>query len=222
MRASTITNSAEAQLCAQLYCIRSEVARRIYLPRDLAACEDGFIKALVCTDFLEAPVNSHRIVVAENAEHVFEAYTNPRSLLKNQKRQVIGQTMVHLLIDVELPQWSPADRSNLAAALRQRDELDPAWLKRLLSQHLSRTRRFWRVCPTYVGTPFRRWTRLGWKERICKFPAAACSTGLGFAGSYLAWRALKAGCTDYWPRAERPATAPSLRAPQAVPVHGKH
>ena len=47
-----MTGSASAQLCGQLYCIRAEVARNIYLPKDLCACDDGFIKALVCTDFL--------------------------------------------------------------------------------------------------------------------------------------------------------------------------
>src|SRR5437660_334908 len=37
LSAADVTNSAEAQLCAQLYCIRAEVARNIYLPKDLFA-----------------------------------------------------------------------------------------------------------------------------------------------------------------------------------------
>src|SRR5579871_3993317 len=41
MGASQMTGSARGQLCGQLYCIRSEVARNIYLPRDLCACDDG-------------------------------------------------------------------------------------------------------------------------------------------------------------------------------------
>ncbi len=56
--ASRLTASADAQLCGQLYCIRGEIARNIYLPKDLAACEDGFIKTLVCTDFLTRPSNA--------------------------------------------------------------------------------------------------------------------------------------------------------------------
>src|SRR5437879_6350096 len=72
---SRVTQSARAQLCGQLYCIRSRVARNIYLPRDLAACEDGFIKSLVCTDFVTHTVEPERICLAEQAEHTFEAYT---------------------------------------------------------------------------------------------------------------------------------------------------
>jgi glycosyltransferase involved in cell wall biosynthesis len=55
LAASRLTSSAEGQLCGQLYCIRAKIARNIYLPKDLAACEDGFIKTLVCTDFLTIP-----------------------------------------------------------------------------------------------------------------------------------------------------------------------
>ena len=61
---SEMTRAAHGQLCAQLYCIRAEVARNIYLPKDLAACEDGFIKALVCTDFLTHEVKPERVRLA--------------------------------------------------------------------------------------------------------------------------------------------------------------
>ena len=97
--ASQMTGSARAQLCGQLYCIRAEVARNIYLPKDLCACDDGFIKALVCTDFLMHQVWPWRIVAAADAAHTFEAYVSPAGILKNQKRQMIGQTIVHVLVD---------------------------------------------------------------------------------------------------------------------------
>src|SRR3954452_17511930 len=96
---SQATLSAEAQLCGQLYCIRAEVARKIYLPKDLAACEDGFIKALVCTDSLTRPLAPERIQVAEGAAHTFEAYTSFPVILRNQRRQIMGQTIVHILVD---------------------------------------------------------------------------------------------------------------------------
>ncbi|HLP75666.1 MAG TPA: glycosyltransferase, partial [Candidatus Paceibacterota bacterium] len=96
---SKLTRNASAQLCAQLYCIRAETARNIYLPKDLTACDDGFIKTLVCTDFLTHAVWPMRIQVARNASHTFEAYTSPRAIFKNQKRQAIGQTIVYLLVD---------------------------------------------------------------------------------------------------------------------------
>jgi hypothetical protein len=87
LSASQATLASPAQLCAQLYCIRASTARKIYLPKDLAACEDGFIKAMVCTDLLSHEVWPERICTAQGAAHTFEAYTSPLAILRNQKRQ---------------------------------------------------------------------------------------------------------------------------------------
>src|SRR5581483_2478186 len=72
LAASRMTLAAEGQLCGQLYSIRANMARSIYLPKDLAACEDGLIKILVCTDLLAHPSWPKRIRVAPEAEHTFE------------------------------------------------------------------------------------------------------------------------------------------------------
>ncbi|MBC8097663.1 MAG: glycosyltransferase, partial [Akkermansiaceae bacterium] len=144
LTASKLTRSSAAQLCAQLYCIRSETARNIYLPKDLTACDDGFIKTMVCTDFLAHAVWPTRIQVARNASHTFEAYTSLSSLFKNQKRQAIGQTIVHLLVDEHLNRLPIWERSKLAETLRKKDEENPDWLKRLVHEHLRRKRFFWR------------------------------------------------------------------------------
>ena len=79
----------EAQLCGQLYAIRSSGAEHLFAKR-FDGVEDGFIKAIVCTDFLAHAAISKRIRLDREAEHVFEAYTNPAAVLKNQKRQMIG------------------------------------------------------------------------------------------------------------------------------------
>jgi glycosyltransferase involved in cell wall biosynthesis len=60
LAASRMTRNQPAQLTGQLYGIRSAVARNIYLPQDLPACEDGFIKTLVCTRFLTRPARPRR------------------------------------------------------------------------------------------------------------------------------------------------------------------
>lgn len=206
LQAATITQSAAAQLCAQLYCIRAEIARNIYFPKDLPACEDGFIKALVCTDFLEHPPVPARIRLAPKAAHTFEAYTSPRALLKNQKRQIIGQTVVHILIDQYLRGLPSNDRRSMAATLKRLEAQDPAWLKKLIASHVAASTRFWKVCPGYVGNSLRRWCRLPPRTRPTAFPSALAHFGMALLASYLAHRALKSGCVDYWPRAERAAT----------------
>lgn len=203
LAAARVTSAADAQLCGQLYCIRATVARNIYLPRDLAACEDGFIKWLVCTDFLTHPVAPERIRLAEDAEHTFEAYTSLRAILKNQKRQMIGQTIVHILIDDYLKQLPLEKRLSLAETLRETDRTDPSWLKRLISAHLRCTKYFWQLYPGLLSYRFRCLLKLGLLERMLCFPAAVAGLLVSLVPCRMAYEALRRGAIDYWPKAER-------------------
>jgi hypothetical protein len=172
------------------------------LPRDLFACEDGFIKALVCTDFLAHGVNARRIRLAEDAEHTFEAYTSVPELVKNQKRQMIGQTIVHILIDGYLKGLPFRARQRMAETLVTKEATDPGWLKRLIREHLER-RLFWRLYPDQLGLRFRRLKPLPLWQKLRFFPSAAASFGIALFASLTAYSALKAGCTNYWPKASR-------------------
>ena len=208
LAASRLASASPAQLCGQLYCIRAEVARNIYLPRDLAACEDGFIKALVCTDFLTHATSPKRIRVAMGAAHTFEAYTTPAAVVKNQKRQIMGQTMVHILVDQYLRTLPGPARARMAETLRATDAAEPNWLKRLVNEHLRRTRFFWRLYPGLLGNRFRRLGEQSRMQRLACLPAAVAGVTVSLISSALAHRALKRGCTDYWPRAGRPGNKP--------------
>jgi len=201
--ASQMTGTASAQLCGQLYCIRAEVARNIYLPKDLCACDDGYIKALVCTDFLTHQVWPWRIVAAPEAAHTFEAYVSPKTILKNQKRQMIGQTIVHILIDNYLNKLPVSQRTKLAQALTEKEQTDPDWLKRLIAEHIRRTPFCWQLYPGLLSHRFKRLATLNWFKRIACFPAAFAGFLLALVASFMAYVSLKKGATDYWPRAER-------------------
>ncbi|HWD92005.1 MAG TPA: glycosyltransferase [Verrucomicrobiae bacterium] len=201
--ASQMTGSATGQLCGQLYCIRAEVARNIYLPKDLCACDDGFIKALVCTDFLMHQVWPWRIVSAADAAHTFEAYVSPAGILKNQKRQMIGQTIVHILVDGYLRKLPVMKRLKLAEALCEQEQAEPDWLKQLIAEHLRRTRFCWQLYPGLLSHRFKRLAPLGWVRRVACFPAALAGFFVALASSFMAYTSLKKGATDYWPRAER-------------------
>lgn len=213
LAASRLAGSAPAQLCGQLYCIRAEVARNIYLPEDLAACEDGFIKALVCTDFLAHASSPKRIRVAMDAAHTFEAYTTPGAILRNQKRQIMGQTIVHVLVDQYLRQLPGPARARMAETLKELEAAEPGWLKRLIREHLRRTRFFWRLYPGLLAHRFRRLASQRGVHRLTCLPAALAGVSVALVSSAMAHRALKRGCTDYWPRSKRPganAPAPAL------------
>ena len=197
---SHMTRAAEGQLCAQLYCIRTATARNLYLPRDLGACEDGFIKAVACTDFFTHEILPKRIQIVPGAEHTFEAYTSPWAVLRNQKRQIIGQTILHVLLDNHFKELTTQERMRLGETLKRKEAADRFWIKRLIAEHLRQTRFFWQLYPGLLTV---RWKRLknltAWKRTVC-FPAAAGSVFVALIASFMAWNALKTGGTEYWPK----------------------
>jgi hypothetical protein len=201
---SRMTQSATAQLTGQLYSIRTAVARNIYLPRDLVACEDGFIKTLTCTSFLTHDSSPEAIVVAPHASHVFEAYTTLGAILRNQKRQMIGQTIVHLLVDNYLKQLPLSQRLNLAETIRDMEQRDADWLKRRIASHLKEVRFFWRLFPNLLSFRFQRLAKLSGTQRLKHLPAALAGFLLALPAAWLAFRFLKQGSTDYWPDTRSP------------------
>ena len=196
-----MTRKIEGRITGQLYCIRAEVARRLWLPRDLGAPDDGFIKAVVYSDFFTRPVDPARIILAPNASHIYEAYISPREVLSNQKRQMIGQTTVHVLIEyVKSLPWK--ERSNLAAHLKAKEAADPEWLRRLTADHL-RGRSFWRLFPNLLTFRFQRWGRLSGRKRVTHLPATLAGVGVTLIACPLANRHFRRGRIAYWPKASR-------------------
>jgi glycosyltransferase involved in cell wall biosynthesis len=201
LAASRLPRGAPAQLTGQLYCIRAAVARQIHFPRDLPACEDGFIKAAVCTDFFTHVARPDRILRVDGASHVFAACASPREVILNQRWQMIGQAFVHVLVDKFLPTRPPEERRRLGGTLARLDADDPGWLERLMAEHLRDTRHWWRLVP---GALTWRWRQLGalhggeWWRHL---PVALASWVVALVACQLAWRALQ-------DRADRKAWGP--------------
>ncbi|HMJ65454.1 MAG TPA: glycosyltransferase family 2 protein [Candidatus Binatia bacterium] len=201
---SRMTQSLPAQLSGQLYCIRTPVARNIYLPRDLMACEDGFIKTLVCTFFLTRPGVPSRVMRAADASHVFQAYMGLLEILRNQKRQMIGQTIVHVLVDEYLPTLRLEERLNLAETLHDKDRFDPDWLRRLIRAHMQRTRHFWHLFPDALSFRFMRLDGIKGFHKLAHLPAGILGLGISVFSCWLAYHFLKDGFETYWPDTKSP------------------
>lgn len=207
---STMGGGERGMICGQLYCLRTEVARNLFIPRDLGATEDGFIKTMVCTSFLTRESDPGRVVLASEAVHVFQAYVKPREVLNNQKRQMIGQTVVHVLVEY-LRTRPVAERINLADTLRRLETQDPDWLKRLLAAHLKRQRHFWRLFPGILTFRFKRCWQLPGVRKLTHLPAACAGFAVTLVACARAQRTLRHGMTHYWPKATR---QPVLSVPQ--------
>jgi glycosyltransferase involved in cell wall biosynthesis len=198
---SEMNRATQGQMTGQLYCIRAEVARRLYLPKELGI-DDGFIKAIVCTDFFSNPLNPGRIVVAPDASHVYEAYASIGELLKNQKRQMIGQTIVHVLVEY-LKTLPAKQRSNLAATLLHKEEGSPDWVARLVGEHLLRVRFFWRLFPNALSFRFKRWWQMRGLKRLTHLPATLVGFAMTMLACAQAHRHFKRGKMHFWPKAAR-------------------
>lgn len=198
---SEMNGTIQGRMTGQLYCIRSEVARRLYLPKELGI-DDGFIKAIVCTDFFTHELNPGRITVARDASHIYEAYTSVAELLKNQKRQMIGQTIVHVLVEhlKKLPRWRTA---NLAATLRRQEEANPHWVTQLVTGHVRRARYFWRLFPDTLSFRFKRWRQMRGVKRLTHLPATLVGYGVTLIACAQAHHHFKQGKMHFWPKASR-------------------
>ena len=88
---SKSSNAGQLYICGQLYCGRAEPLRKMWMPAGLPV-EDGFLTQMVISEnfTLENPTFTKRIVRAEEASHIFEAYTNPLKLVNHEVRVVVG------------------------------------------------------------------------------------------------------------------------------------
>ncbi len=199
---SDMTGMIEGRLNGMMYCLRVEVARNIYLPRDLGATDDGFFKTLICTDFLCAPLDASKVVSVRGATHLYEPYLSWRDVVNNQKRQMIGQTTLYVVFDY-LRGRPEAERAQLADTIRELEARDPDWLKKLIDAHVTRVRYFWLLFPGLLGFRWRRLGQLRGVRRLTHFPAAATGFVITLVASWQAARFLRGGIVPFWPKTVR-------------------
>jgi len=199
---SEMTGTIAGRLNGMLYCLRADVARNLYLPRDVLANDDGFFKAAICTNFFQTPLDPSKVVSVREATHLYDPYLSLRDVLNNQKRQMIGQATVHVIIEylLTLPR---SERAQLAATLQRLEASDPDWLKKLIDAHVRRTVFFWRLFPGILGFRWRRLARMQGLRRLTHFPAALAGFGVTLVACWQAARFLRRGVTNYWPKLAR-------------------
>jgi glycosyltransferase involved in cell wall biosynthesis len=207
LAASDMTETIEGRLNGMLYCLRAEVARNLYVPRDLFAIDDGFFKAAICTNFFRAPTDPSKVVSVRGASHLYEPYLSFRDVLNNQKRQMIGQTTVYLAVE-HIKTLPEAERATLAATLRLKDDRDPEWLKRLIDAHVARPRKFWQLFPGILGFRWRRLAKMRGKRRLTHLPAAVAGFLVTLLACWQAMHFLRSGVANHWPKTVRQAIVP--------------
>jgi hypothetical protein len=117
---------------------------------------------------------------------------------------MIGQTVVHILVDNFLKNLAIEQKLNLAETLQGLEKTDPGWLKRLIAEHMARVKHFWRLFPRILTYRFERLAKLRGLKRLVHLPAATAGFLVTMIACWQAWRFLKRGSTDYWPDTKSP------------------
>lgn len=117
-----------------LYCIRAETARRIHLPVGLPV-EDGFVRAMVLTDFLSEPERFERIDGDPEVFFIYESIRTVPALVKHQTRIVVGSA-INTMLYGRIRRLAPT--SAQAQALLKEAAQHDEWLARVLREELPR------------------------------------------------------------------------------------
>ena len=153
-------------LCGQFYCGRASVLRQIWMPKGLPV-EDGFLRGMVLTDRFTGPEVERRVQRVEEASHLFEAYVDWRSLLRHERRLIVGDVINSLLFRYFWAECSP--QQDAGDLVRRNNARDPNWLPRMLGDIADR-RGGWLVPPRLLFRRFRKLRSHSPLGAIVRFP----------------------------------------------------
>jgi hypothetical protein len=206
--AQTALRSAnKGSLCEQLYCLRTPVARALFLPADLDGAEADFITQVVRTEFFTRDSNPQRIARPPEVAHLFETGGQNRSLIERQRQRALARAALHVLLE-HLKTLSWDERLNLGDTLRRHEAGDPDWLKKLVASHLRWRPFFWPLFPGAFTLRFKQLLALPGVKKLTLLPAAC-------AGSFLTLVAC-ATARRVWRRRVVPAAVVSQPGPLAT------
>lgn len=228
IRRNDTDQRGEAGFAGCLYACPAEACRRFVLPEVLVG-EDSFLRAVWSTNFFTNAVgvsDPRRVVSAEDATVLFEAYTGTASVLKNLRRRMVGLTINSMLYD---RLWAESSTGADAGVLLTRwAGEDPGWDRRLIAERIA-ARGSWVV----LGGSFASWatSQQGlWKwfhrmrgmplsKRVCRLPGACVGTMLHAYACISANRLVRTGRTEgLWFTTKTRLGASGVRATQQTTV----
>jgi len=139
-----------AWICGQLYCARSQKLRQIWLPNNLSA-DDAFVYDLITTDGLRSHPIESRVVLADTASHIFEAYTDINRLFRHERWQifssVVNQTAFNRLQSM---QAVDGDNKHAGTYVNSLNSANPNWLNDCVKEEVD-LKGFWLI-PSFILT----------------------------------------------------------------------
>lgn len=136
------TEGKPSWICGQLYCGRAKFLRRIWLPINVQM-DDSFIYEMSVTDSFKSPKDANRVVQAPSASHIFEAYTDIKSLFLHQKWLVEGETVNRLIYD-DLRTYFTSEQ-DVGLIIKERNEQNPNWIYQVIQAAILTRRNGWLI-----------------------------------------------------------------------------
>jgi hypothetical protein len=194
--ASSLTQAGTVGLNGGLYCARAEKLRQIWLPNELLV-EDGFIKAMLITDFFKRQDAPPRLLRAKAARYEIDAYLHPLALFRHERRLIVG-TALNALAYTEL--WGLPPETDVSDYVRERVVDEEPWLWRLLAAHADG--RGWWLMPegSFRAVLFKRFRglkQMGRASALRALPAALLSVAFELPVILGANRELRKGRLDW-------------------------
>jgi hypothetical protein len=183
LAASELTRSGRPKLAGSLYAVRGAVARGIWMPVGLLV-EDGYMKAMLCTDRFTAEDRADRLVRAEQAAHTFEAVQDLPTLFKHEVRLLVGSAMNFILFET-LRREVNATGIDGGSLVRDWNRSDPGWFPRLVDAGLA-AKGWWQAPTGFILLPLKQLGCLSFGKALRRLPAAVLRVGFNAAA---AWKA---------------------------------
>lgn len=124
LAASRLRSGRPGHFAGCLYAARAATLRRFSLPVVLLG-EDSFVGAMVATDCFTEPADSSRVVCAEGASVIFEAYLDPLSVFRNTRRRLVELAINEVLYSALWASSSPSADAGVVIDRWNRER--PGW-----------------------------------------------------------------------------------------------
>ena len=166
LAASQTAYDTRTAICGQLYCVRFEALRQIWMPVGLPG-EDGFLRAMILTSNFTKNENFDRIVFVEGARHIFESERSLKGVFHHNIRLAIG-TAINVLLFKHIRK-SPSIQSDVGRYIKERNAIDPNWINELIANEHKRGKHFL-LSKSFLFKRLEKISPLSFSEQIKKAP----------------------------------------------------
>lgn len=179
-------------ICGQLYAVRSEALREVWLPNDTPG-EDGFLNAMINTRGFTQEYSRPVVVGLERPTHYFENFS-PRAFVHHERRLIIG-TIINRWIFEHL--WSLKLSQPAGLLIKQWNESGSDWVEQIIQQRTAG--KFWLVPNAITFGRFSVKRRASPLDRLAYYPLALLATLASLPSAVSAnARLRKAGAAKTW------------------------